>query len=196
MTQLPDQHKEKRVELILQQLEELPTLPAVAVKVLELTADSTSSAGDVCRLIASDPALTARILQLVHRADLGVRGEVNSIDRAVMLLGFDAVRSAVLAVSVFEALAVETRPAGNTGHFSREEFWKHCVAVACCAELLAARSTGILPVSGGARHGQDARGTSDGQDARSTAFICGLLHDLGKVALDAILPKSFSRVVE
>src|SRR5688500_13525410 len=163
MPQVPDQHREKRVELILQQLEELPTLPAVAVKVLEATADNTSSTGDVVRLIASDPALTARILQLVHRADLGVRGEVNSIDRAVMLLGFDAVRSAVLAVSVFEALAIETRPVG--GHFSREEFWKHCVAVACCAELLAEGAKGLH---------------------QSEAFICGLLHDLGKVALDAI----------
>lgn len=187
MAQLPDQHREKRVELILQQLEELPTLPAVAVKVLEATADNNSSTGDVVRLIASDPALTARILQLVHRADLGVRGEVNSIDRAVTLLGFEAVRSAVLAVSVVEALAMETRPVG--GHFSREEFWKHCVAVACCAELLAASSTGILSMSGAASHGHDARATGE-------AFICGLLHDLGKVALDAILPKSFSRVVE
>ena len=190
MPQPPDQHREKRVELILQQLEELPTLPAVAVKVLEATSDNTSSTADVVRLIASDPALTARILQLVHRADLGVRGEVNSIDRAVMLLGFDAVRSAVLAVSVFEALAMEQRPAG--GHFSREEFWKHCVAVACCAELLAHSSTGFRPEAGGARQGQEPRSSLN----PSEAFICGLLHDLGKVALDAVLPKSFSRVVE
>jgi putative nucleotidyltransferase with HDIG domain len=177
MAQLPDQHREKRVELILQQLEELPTLPAVAVRVLEVTADGTSSAQDVVRLIASDPPLTARILQLVHRADLGVRGEVNSVDRAVTLLGFDAVRSAVLAVSVFQALSAEPRPAD--GHFSREEFWKHCVAVACCAELLA-----------------EAAGGRGGGIHPAEAFICGLLHDLGKVALDAILPKSFSRVVE
>ena len=174
MAQLPDQHREKRVELILQQLEELPTLPAVAVKVLEATADSNSSANDVVKLIGSDPVLTSRILQLVHRADLGVRGEVNSVDRAVMLLGFDAVRSAVLAVSVFQAMGGEARPVQG-GHFSREEFWKHCVAVACCAELLAEAARGMHP---------------------SEAFICGLLHDLGKVALDAILPKSFSRVVE
>src|ERR1700752_5355920 len=118
--------REKRVELILQQLEELPTLPAVAVRVLEVTSNDSSSAKEVVDLISSAPALTARILQLVHRADAGVRGEVNSIDRAVVLLGFDAVRSAVLAVSVFQAFAgVPERPAA---HFERGEFWKHCVA--------------------------------------------------------------------
>src|SRR5687767_10089735 len=129
--------REKRVELILQQLEELPTLPAVAVRVLEVTSSDTSSAREVVELISSDPALTARILQLVHRADAGVRGEVNSIDRAVVLLGFEAVRSAVLAVTVFHTLGAAALNADNKGHFSREAFWKHCVAVACCAELLA-----------------------------------------------------------
>src|SRR5687768_6698319 len=132
MTQAADQHREKRVELILQQLEELPTLPAVAVKVLDVTAEGAeSSTEDVVQLIGSDPSLTARILQLVHRADLGVRGEVNSIDRAIQLLGFEAVRSAVLAISVFQTIG-SVQPAVQ-GNFSREGFWKHCVAVACCA---------------------------------------------------------------
>src|SRR5690242_1159911 len=97
--------REKRVDLILQQLEDLPTLPAVALKVLEATNSDNSSAQEVVKLISSDPALTARILQLVHRADSGVRGDVNSIERAVVLLGFDTVRSAVLAVAVFGTFA-------------------------------------------------------------------------------------------
>ena len=122
MSQVPDQHREKRVELILQQLEELPTLPIVAVRVLEVTSEGTASdTHDVVQLIGSDPALTARILALVHRADLGVRGEVNSVDRAVQLLGFDAVRSAVLAIAVFQVMGGETQPV--KGNFSREEFW-------------------------------------------------------------------------
>jgi putative nucleotidyltransferase with HDIG domain len=148
--------------------------------VLQVTQDDSSSAGDVVRLIESDPSLTTRILKLVHRADLGIRGEVSSVDRAVKLLGFDAVRSAVLAVSVFDTF--REAPGGGASKFSREEFWKHCVAVACCAELLAMQLKKVF--------GRDV-----GVDA-GEAFVCGLLHDLGKVALDAALPKSFSRVVE
>ncbi|MGH7177277.1 MAG: HDOD domain-containing protein [Tepidisphaeraceae bacterium] len=166
--------KDKRIDLILQQLDELPTLPAVAVRVLEVTGSDSSSAKEVVQLIESDPSLTARILQLVHRADLGVRGEVTSVDRAVSLLGFEAVRSAVLAIGVFQTFQPDSKlPAQR---FSREEFWKHCVAVACCAEMLAVATRGKINPS--------------------EAFVCGLLHDLGKVALDAMLPKSFARVVE
>src|SRR3954471_7851097 len=131
---MPDPVREKRVELILQQLEELPTLPAVALRVLEVTGKEDSSAKEVVDLIQSDVALSTRILQLIHRSDSGVRGEVNSVDRAVVLLGFDAVRSAVLAVAVFQSF--QAPPSQRPGIFSRDEFWKHCVAVACCAELL------------------------------------------------------------
>jgi putative nucleotidyltransferase with HDIG domain len=167
--------REKRVELILQQLEDLPTLPAVAVRVLEITSNELGDAKEVVRLIESDPSLTARILQLVHQSDVGVRGEVTSVERAVVLLGFEAVRSAVLAISVFETFRDAGKPLAS--QFRRDEFWKHCVAVACAAELI-------------------AQNLDDKSISPSEAFVCGLLHDLGKVALDAALPKSFHRVVE
>src|ERR1051325_11029766 len=127
--------KEKRVELILQQLQQLPTLPQVAVKVMEITGRDDSTVHEVVQLISADQALTAKILQLVHRASAGVRGEVNSVERAVVLLGFEAVRSAVLAVSVFQSM--EADQSSFNRRFNREEFWKHCIAVASCAELIA-----------------------------------------------------------
>ena len=76
--------REKRVELILQQLEELPTLPAIALRVLEVTSSDDSSASDVVKLITSDQSLTARVLQLVHRSETGVRGDVNTVERPVV----------------------------------------------------------------------------------------------------------------
>jgi putative nucleotidyltransferase with HDIG domain len=179
MTQVADPSSQKRTELILQQLEQLPTLPVVAVRVLEATGSDPETVSEVVKLISSDPSLTSRILQLCHRAEAGVRGEVHSVERAVVLLGFDAVRSAVLAVSVFQTL--EGMPGKKDGNFVRQEFWKHSLAVACCAELLA-----------------DALNKSANKVVLDTseAFVCGLLHDIGKVALDATLPKSFDRVVE
>ena len=171
--------REKRIELILQQLEELPTLPTVATRVLEVTAKDNSSAEEVAKLIGSDPSLTARILKLVHRADTGARGNITSIERAIVLLGFETVRNAVLALSVFETF--NAAGAESEAPFNRDEFWKHCIAVACCAELLATSGS---------------RASATDRNTASTAFICGLLHDLGKIALDAMLPKSYSRVIE
>lgn len=193
-----DALKEKRVELVLQQLDELPTLPAVAIRVLEATSSEDSSAKEVISLIASDPSLTARILKLVHRADGGVRAEVTSVERAVVLLGFEAVKSAVLAVSLFETFPVDEPKStmqaanvpksggfghgGGAGMFNREQFWKHSIAVAACAELLAKRAAAVW--------GRESKVDP------SEAFVCGLLHDLGKVALETALPKSFAKVVE
>ena len=174
--------KGKRVDLILQQLEELPTLPGVVVRLLEITSNENAPIAEIVSLIESDPSLTARILQLVHRADVGVHGEINSIQRAVVLLGTEAVRSALLAVSVFQSFGSLSER--RAPHFSRDDFWKHCVATACCAELLA--------VAIGQKEGRGTRGVPQ----PSEAFICGLLHDLGKIALETVLPKSFSRVVE
>ncbi len=175
MSNLPRQH----TELLLQQLDQLPTLPSVAIQVLQVAAADTSSVKDVSVLIESDPALSSRILQLVHRADLGVSGEVSSIERAVVLLGFEAVRCAVLAISVFATFQPKST---TTSSFSRNEFWKHCIATGCAAELIAAQ----LKVNWGRSAGVEP----------STAFTAGLLHDVGKIALDAAIPKSFARVVE
>ncbi|RJP31455.1 MAG: HDOD domain-containing protein [Phycisphaerales bacterium] len=163
-----------RVELILSQVSQLPTLPAVAVQVLAATQSADSSAADVVRLIQADSALTAKILKLLTRADLGVRDEVVSIDRAVVLLGFDAVRNAVLSLQVYETFA-SVEP-GEGSVLIREEFWKHSLAVACAAEM-AARAASKVRVDPG------------------EAFVCGLLHDVGKIALDACLPKSYGRVI-
>jgi HD-like signal output (HDOD) protein len=171
--------RDKRVELILQSLDGLPTLPMVAVQLLQATTSRTSTTAEIVRLIESDPALTARIMKLVHRADLGAGSAVNTVERAVIFLGLEAVRDAVLAVSVFEAFQ---SPQNAATSFNRNEFWKHCIAVACCSELLAASMV--------------AKGGKGLQPDPSEAFICGLLHDMGKVALDAALPKSFARVVE
>lgn len=175
----PENPQPKRIELILQQLEELPTLPAVATRVLQVTADEDASIAEIVALISSDAALTTRILHLVHRAGAGVHADAVTLERAVILLGFEALRSAVLAVSVFETFSASNH---NQTQFSRAEFWKHSLSTACCAELLAEAIESA--------HGRD------GGFRPSEAFVCGLLHDLGKVALDAILPKSFARVVE
>ncbi len=163
----------ERVELILAQLDDLPTLPTVAVRVLELTTASDSNARQVIRLIESDQSLTAKILALTRRASTGVRSEVATVEKAVVLLGFEAVRNAVLSIKVFETFA--RREGSVPSAFDRTEFWKHSLAVACAAQLAAEQ----LSLRVDPEH----------------AFVCGLLHDIGKVALDACLPKSYDRVI-
>jgi putative nucleotidyltransferase with HDIG domain len=162
----------RRVELILAQLEQLPTLPAVATRLLQVTTSESSSAADVSAIVETDQALTAKVLALVRRASLGVR-EATTVERAIVMLGFEAVRNAVLAVQIYETFRSAEPQDGAL--LDRVEFWKHSLAVACAARLIAERL----------RLGK----------RKDEAFVCGLLHDLGKVALDACLPKSYARIL-
>lgn len=191
--------KPRRIELILRQIDTLPTLPAVATKLLSLTADDDSNAKEVTQLIQSDPSLTAKVLSLCKTADKGVRQDILTIDRAVVLLGFNAIRNAVLSVKVLEVFessvgdldleagrrglrpedrdASRSDPQAPTTKLDRKGLWLHSLAVAIAAE-------------------QIAKAHKDNQLPAEEAFVCGLLHDMGKLALDHVLPRSYGRVVE
>jgi putative nucleotidyltransferase with HDIG domain len=163
----------RQVDLILDQLDSLPTLPEVATQLLNLTASSRSDAKQVIDLIRADQSLTARILSVAARADTGLRPEARTISKAVLMLGFDTVRSIVMSIKVYEMFGPSD--AVSTG-LDRREFWKHSIAVASASELLATRM----------------RMDIDPEEL----FVCGLLHDIGKLALEQCLPKSYTRIVE
>ncbi len=164
----------QRVEIVLSQLRDLPPLPAVAGKLLALTGNDDSDIREIVSLIEMDPPLAAKVISLTRKASLGVRGEVSTVERAVLLLGMTAIRNLVLAIQVVGVFGSERDTESGENGFDRPEFWKHCLAVGCAAELLAGYVT--PPVQ------------------PQEAFVCGLLHDLGKIALDTILPKSYERV--
>jgi len=162
----------ERIELILSQLDSLPTLPTVAARLLERITAADSSAREVIRLIESDQSLTAKVLAMARKAGSGI-GAAATVEKVVLLMGFDAVQNAVLSIKIFETLA--GRDDKSPRQFDRAEFWKHSLGVACAARLAA----------------EQLRSSVDPE----RAFVCGLLHDLGKVALDAALPKSYDRVI-
>lgn len=166
--------KGRRIELIIQQLESLPTLPAIAVRLLQVTVKKNANLTEVINLIEADPALAMKIIALVTRGGTGFKKGAITLKKAVVLLGFEAVRNAVLSIKVCEILSHHQVP--DASGVDRVGLWKHSLAVACAAKMLAEH---LHP------------------DIESEeVFLCGLLHDIGKIALDTVLPKSFSRVVE
>ncbi len=173
--QLPDQLRARKVELVLQQLDSLPSLPAVALRLLTLTGSSDSNIREVVEAISLDAALTSKILSLVQSAAMATRVPVTSVHQAVVMLGFESVRNLVLSIKVFEIFQVNSGTP-QTAKFDRGAFWKHSLAVATAAELLALHCNPKL--------------------SPHDAFVCGLLHDLGKVAFDAAMPKAFDRTVD
>lgn len=170
-----------QVELILSQIESLPTLPPVAARLLEMTSGDRFGTGEIAGLVESDQSLSARVLSLVRKSNVG--SGVQTVDRAVVLLGSDVIRSVVLGVQIFDAFRGETEEASS--RFDRTGFWRHCLAVACAARLMVEKR---VPVQGGRPRDRGVR--------PEEAFVCGLLHDLGKVLFDFCFPKSYDRVIE
>ncbi len=187
----PGRARAEHVELILQQLEQLPTLSPIASRILSLTTDERADVREIVRLIESDPSLTAKVLGLCQGAHTGLGDRITTVDRAVVMIGFDAVRNAVLSVEIYDLFAPTTNdenlpeshgstvddPQGIAGDsFDHVGFWMHSLAVAVSAELIAEFCQHRV------------------QFSPSEAFVCGLLHGLGKLALEHLLPRSYARV--
>lgn len=165
---------QQRVELILNHLDRLPALPGVVARLIAVTSSEESSVRDVVGIIESDAALTAGILRMVRRADLGVRAQSMTAAKAVSLLGMRTVRNAALSSRFFETLSLKS---GDDAESKlRAGLWEHSLAVACAAEMI------------GQRLG--------GHELGGEAFVCGLLHDIGKIALDVCLPKSYAKAAD
>jgi len=168
----------ERVEQILQRLDALPTLSSIAVRLLSLSSSDAASINEIARLVESDPALTTMLLSMCRRASTGLGDAVTTVDRAVVMLGLEAVRSALLSVHVYELMEHETEPAGGPAEgVDRAALWRRQLAAACASERLARE----LKPSGDALRPEEA-------------FTAGLLHGLGKLALASVLPKTYRRV--
>jgi PAS domain S-box-containing protein len=154
-------------------VDRLPMLPAVALKLLEVTADERSSAGDVARLIETDQALAAKTMRMANSAYYGKSGKISTLRDAVALVGFGAVRSTILTVCFMDLFKENT---GSTG-FDVDGFWLHSLAAAiCCREL-------------GKKLGGPASFAEE-------AFVCGMLHDAGKIVLNHCVPDAYGRALE
>ncbi|MFG0327873.1 MAG: HDOD domain-containing protein [Phycisphaerales bacterium JB037] len=175
------------VEMILERVETLPTLSPIATRLLAASNSDDFDLNEITTLIESDPSLTAKILGLCRRADKGLGDRITTVRRAIIMLGIETVRSAVLSVSVYDLMEqaasdADQRLAGElaglgTARFDREGFWRHAIAVACASELIAEEHPQL-------------------KVRPDEAFVAGLLHDLGKLVLDLVMPKSFARVLE
>jgi len=163
----------RQAEAILAGITHLPTLPAVASRLLSMGASEDVRLDEVIELIESDPALSARMLSLCRCADAGLGDRITTVRRAVIMLGLEAVRSAVLSVLIFDGMRVEMDEASR---FDIEGFWTRAIAVACVSERIALRQSSLgIPAD--------------------QAYLAGLVHSLGKLALYKVLPKSWEKAL-
>lgn len=154
---------------LIKDVDTLPTLPGVVARINELVEDPRASAADIHDVIANDVSLSGRILKLVNSSFYGFPRKIASVTHAVVILGFNTVRTLTLSAFVFDAFKAQDLP------FGFREFWIHSVGTAVAAGSLSKRL---------------------GNQDTEQAFLCGLLHDIGKIVLYQFATEEYKEVLD
>lgn len=165
----------RKVELAIGQFDALSVPPCVAVQYLSEAVQGRFSPSSVADIVTCEPALAARVLSLAQQRGAGPVRQRPAIGLVLDRLGADDLRDALLGMKVSAAFEIEfarTQPPSPT----RQDLIVHSLAVACAAKRIAEASEGAVDPN--------------------LAYTAGLLHDIGKFALQDVMPKSLTAIVQ
>lgn len=165
-----DSPQTKNVPALVDKLRDIPTLSVVVTRVMELVNNPKTSAPQIAEVLKKDQVLSAKVLRLVNSSFYNLSTEVTDVSRALGFLGFNTISVLVLGTSVFSSFEIKATP-----YFNVMEFWKHSLATAIAAELIGKKIKHPRP---------------------EDAFTCGLLHDVGKIALFKVSQDDLKAVVD
>jgi putative nucleotidyltransferase with HDIG domain len=154
--------------IVQKQITELPPLPVVVQKLISTLDDDRSSAEDVMKVLTSDQAMASKVLKLVNSSFYGMPGEISTPSRAIVILGFSAVRNLAIGLSAASVLS------GADKNENQRRFWEHSISSAAAAQILARHTKYPDP---------------------EEAFIAGLLHDIGQMVLMIAVPEEYDLVL-
>lgn len=160
-----------RLRKIVDKIVGLPTLPLMLNTLNRLMLNPRTSAKEVAQVISSDPAITAKVLRVVNSSFYGFPNRITTITHAIVILGFNTIKSIVLSSSMFDVF----KKGAHSDSFDRTDFWKHSIGVGAGAKVI---------------------GKTLGYSALEELFIAGLLHDIGKIVLDQHVHESFQEVMK
>ncbi len=149
----------------------LPTLPAVAWRVLELTRRPDVRLSEIADVVQNDPAITARILKTVNSSFYGLPSPCPTIARAIALLGLNAVKSLVLGFSLVDSV----KQVGSAQSMDLTAYWRRSIHAASAARVLAEATGGCDP---------------------EEPFTAALLANVGLVALALSCPEPAAQLQE
>ncbi len=161
----------KRHEIILKRIRDIPSLPEVVNRIIQLLATPGTPASEIATLVSYDPGLTSKVLRMVNSAAYGVQRQVSSIQHGIMILGFNTVRGLVLSASIFKLFEKQKGKAIGLDH---QAFWEHSILTSVAARVAANRLR--IPES-------------------DDAFSAGMLHDIGKMVMDVHFHGDYANVM-
>jgi HD-like signal output (HDOD) protein len=161
-----------KLRSIVPRLGKLPGLPSTYFEVIKKAESPNASVESISDVIARDPALTARLLQMVNSPACGLAEKITSPADAVSMLGIETVKSLVLCLQLF----TQSAPVEGAS-LSLDQLWRHSFSVATLAARVVLRCIGSERMA-------------------SDAYTAGLLHNIGQIVLATNLSREYSVVVE
>ncbi len=149
---------------LVEQITDVPTLPDIVFKVTEVINDPKSSAADLERTLYHDQAIVTKILKLVNSAYYRRREKIDSLSRAIPMLGFQNIRNLVFSMSLLDF---------SSDEIDMRAFWRHCFAASLISNEIA---------------------KANEIEEADAAACAALIHDLGKVILYQHFPGEFMNV--
>lgn len=154
-------------------IQSMPPLPVSVSKIMELSRDPKVDAQKLNNIISIDPVLTGKVLKLINSAYYSLPNRITSLVRAIIMLGINTIKNLVLSTAVVSAVSDKN----NFAALDMASFWRHSVLTGSMAKFFA---------------------TKQGIDSKFTEeyFVAGLLHDIGKIPLNSVIPEGYKRAIE
>src|SRR5687768_3768876 len=146
----------------------LPSLPTIAVQVLDLAARPEVDIAEIARIISKDPALSSKLLRTVNSSFYGRSQHVSTISHSLVILGLQSVKTLVLGFSLVTNLS-KNKAKG----FKHLNYWRRSIYAATGARTLAAK-LGLVQ--------------------QEEAFLTALLKDIGVLVLDQVLGEQYGEI--
>ncbi|MBL0713596.1 MAG: HDOD domain-containing protein [Desulfosarcina sp.] len=157
---------------VVARIDALPSMPSICMEVMEEVQSPEASIRNVAAIIARDLGMAAKILQMVNSAFFGLCRRVTDVRDAVMLLGLDAIKALVLSVNVFASFKRE-----KLTFVDFEDLWRHSLTTGGYAKYI-------------------MRAASRSRAEINTAFVAGMLHDIGKLILAVNFSEAYQEVIQ
>jgi len=154
---------------VIKSVRDLPSLPIIVMELLTSFEQPDANLSVLSEKVSHDQALAAKTLRLANSSFYGLSRKVTTIQQSITILGFDSIRALVIAAGATENFRFIKHPT-----FNFETFWLHSIGVAVCSKQL-------------------ARLLNQNQNY---AFVCGLLHDIGRLVLVTRFPLEYEAAIK
>lgn len=163
--------EDRVTDLIRNQKTNLPTLPVVINNIIATARRAETSAKDLASFSMNDQSISARVLKVANSSYYGMPKEIDSISRAIVVIGFREILSLTLGMSVFSALSQKS----EDGLMDMAGLWKHSIAVGFALRKIAEKT---------------------GRTSYESTILVGLLHDIGKIIFSSYFPDEYEEVLK